>query len=123
MACSSAPQPQPPKRPNTELIVGDFERHPPDGVTAMRFEGDGTFRLAKTKAELEHTPYAAQGTYKLDGDQLTFTNEQGACTDKPADKVGTYKVVLGKVGIRFAKVTDSCERRRSIDGQTWWRVK
>ena len=121
-ACSSKPEPVPPKAPNNELIVGAFERHPPDGETAMVFDIDGKFRLAKNKSELERTPYAAEGTYKLEGDQLTFTNEKGACADKPATKVGTYKVVISKIGIRWIKVTDSCERRLSMDGPTGWRV-
>src|SRR5262245_44792959 len=45
-ACSE-PQSVPPKRPNTELIVGEYERHPPDGETAVRFRGDGSVRIAK----------------------------------------------------------------------------
>jgi hypothetical protein len=123
-ACSSKPPPAPPKAPNNELIVGDFERRPPDGTTAMRFLADGTFVLAKDKSQLDAKPPAGSGTYTLDGDKLTFTNESGSCTDSENEKVGTYQVVLSKVGIRFAKVgDDACERRASIDGQTWWRVK
>jgi hypothetical protein len=123
LGCSSTPEAQPPKRPNNELIVGTFERHKPDGETAIRFQGDGTFREAKNEGELEHTPHLADGTYKLEGDQLTLMNDKGACTESDGDKTGTYKVVLSKIGIRFTKVTDSCQRRASMDGQTWWRVR
>ncbi len=123
-ACSSAaPDPAPPKRPNTELVVGDFERRKPDGETAIRFDVDGKLRLAKTKGELERTPYIAEGTYKLDGDQLTLTHEKGSCTESAGEQAGTYKVVISKVGIRFVKLTDDCERRSQMDGQTWWRIK
>ena len=34
---------------------------------------------------------------------------------------GTYKVVISKIGIRFTKVDDACERRSRIDGETWYR--
>ncbi|MBS1121614.1 MAG: hypothetical protein H6Q90_3842 [Deltaproteobacteria bacterium] len=122
-ACSAPAERPPPKRPNNELIVGDFERHKPDGETTIRFDIDGKFRLARTRAEIERTPYLGEGTYKLDGDQLTFTSEKGACTEAPGDKDGTYKVVLSKIGIRFVKLTDSCQRRSAMDGQTWWRTK
>src|SRR5438105_1809515 len=39
LACSE-PQVVPPKRPNPELIVGEYERHPPEGETAVRFRAD-----------------------------------------------------------------------------------
>ena len=50
---------------------------------------------------------------------MTFL--RGMCADGP--KVGVYKVVISKVGIRFTKVEDSCERRAKMDGQTWWRLR
>src|SRR5689334_22899912 len=86
-ACGGKPEPMPPKRPNTELIVGEFERHPPEGTTAMRFVADGTFVVAKDKAALDVKDGATTGTYKLDGDMLTFTNEQGSCADAENTKV------------------------------------
>jgi hypothetical protein len=122
-ACSTSAERPPPKRPNNELIVGDFERHKPDGETAIRFDIDGKFRIAKTRAEIERTPYIGEGTFKLDGDELTFTSDKGSCTESAGDKVGTYKVMISKIGIRFVKVTDSCQRRSAMDGQTWWRTK
>jgi hypothetical protein len=122
-ACSEGPRAMPPKRPNTELIVGAYERHPPDGETAIRFRADGSARLAKTRALLDTEPALATGTWKLDGGKLTVTYDQGICTDKAADKTGVYNVVISKIGIHFTKVEDSCERRAAIDGQTWWRIK
>lgn len=124
LAACGKPQPALPKRPNDELIVGAFERKPPDGVTAMRFNPDGTFVLAKDRSQLDVAPAAATGRYTIEGDLLTFTNEEGLCTDSAAEKVGTYRVVVSKVGIRFAKEgDDACDRRATIDGQTWWRIE
>ena len=108
------------KRPNNELIVGSFERHPPDGTTIARFQGDGTVTVAHDKADLDRKNLAV-GQYKLDGDSLTLTYTQGEMC-KP-NEVGTYKVVLSKIGIRFAKVSDPCDRRAKIDGQTWFRTQ
>jgi hypothetical protein len=121
-ACSSKPNPVPPKRPNAELIVGDYERHKP-GETAMKFDIDGKYRVTKNKAELEHTPYLSEGTYKLDKDELTLEADKGACSEQPEEKAGTYKVVVSKIGIRFVKMQDSCEQRGHLDGQTMWRIK
>jgi hypothetical protein len=122
-ACSSAPVAAPAKRPNTEIILGEYERHPPDGETAIRFRADGSIRLAKSKAMLDADPPLAIGKWKLDGARLTLTYDKGLCTDREADKSGTYTVVVSKIGIHFTKVEDSCERRSAIDGQTWWRIK
>jgi len=120
-SCGGKPPPQPPKAPNTELIVGEFERHPPDGTTAMRFRASGDYEVAKTKDALDAT-LAASGKFALDGDQLTFTQTKGPCVDLHAP-VGVYKVVISKVGIHFAKVSDECGDKRKLDGQTWWRIK
>ena len=110
----------PPKAPNTELIVGKFERRPPDGTTVARFQGDGTITVAHDMASLDRKNLAV-GNYKLDGENLTLTYASGEMC-KP-DEVGNYKVVISKVGIRFTKVDDPCATRSKIDGQTWYRAK
>lgn len=122
-ACADGPHAGPPKRPNTELIIGEYERHPPEGETAIRFRADGSVRLAKNRAQLDAEPALATGTWKIDGPRLTLTYDQGICTEKPDDHTGTYTVVISKIGIHFTKVEDSCERRSAINGQTWWRIK
>lgn len=117
----SEPPSRIPKKPNDELIVGDFERHPPAGTTAYRFGSDGSFFAGKTKAEIERTPHLSEGTYKVTGDTLTFEAVRGECS---ADaKTGTYKVVISKIGIHFEKLEDSCEWRGRLTGQTLWRIK
>lgn len=123
LAACSEPQVAPPKRPNTELIVGEYERHPPDGDTAVRFRADGSVRLAKNRAQLDAEPPIATGTWKLEGARLTLTYDHGSCTERPGDQTGVYTVVISRIGIRFTKVEDSCERRSAINGQTWWRIK
>jgi hypothetical protein len=122
-ACSEGPRGGPPKRPNTELIIGEYERHKPDGETAIRFRGDGSVRLARTRALLDTEPPLATGTWKLDVSRLTVTYDKGLCTERAGDQTGVYTVVISKVGIHFTKVEDRCERRSAIDGQTWWRIK
>jgi uncharacterized protein (TIGR03066 family) len=120
-ACSSgAAERVPPKAPNTELIVGTFERRPPDGTTVARFQGDGTVTIAHDAATLDRKNLAV-GTYKLDGAQLTLSYTSGEMC-KPSE-TGTYKVVISKIGIRFTKVDDPCADRSKIDGQTWYRAK
>jgi hypothetical protein len=122
-ACASQPRAVPPKPPNTELILGAYERHPPEGETAIRFRGDGSLRLAKARALLDRDPPLAAGTWKLDGARLTLTYDAGMCADQADHKTGVYDVVVSRIGIRFTKVSDHCERRSAIDGQTWWRAR
>lgn len=118
-ACASEPVSRIPKKPNNELILGDFERHAP-GTTAYRFGSDGSFSAAKTTAELERTPHLTEGTYTVDADKLTFNALRGEC----AGKAGSYKVVLSKIGIRIVeKLDDECEWRQKLVGQTLWRIR
>src|SRR5690349_5809797 len=114
-ACGK-PDPMPPKRPNTELIVGEFTRKPPAGTTAARFRADGSVVIAHEASELDSKPLAS-GTFKLDGDQLTLTYTSGEMC--PSGVAGVYSVVISRVGIRFTKVDDACERRAKMDGETW----
>ncbi len=120
-ACgSSAADRPPPKRPNNELLVGEFERRPPDGTTIARFQGDGTITVAHDKASLDRKNLAV-GKFTIENDQLTLTYDSGEMC-QPGE-TGTYKVVVSKIGLRFTKVEDPCATRAKIDGQTWYRVK
>ena len=109
-----------PKRPNDELIVGSYELRSPDGKRALRFETGATFRIGKTRTELDDSSQAAldTGTWALDKDQLTVTSKTGQCEGK----TGVYKVVISKIGIHFATTSEACEARK-LDGLTWWRSK
>ena len=119
LACGK-PDPMPPKRPNNELIVGEFARRPPAGTTAARFRADGSVVVAHEQKDLDTKPLAT-GTFKLDGDKLTLDYDSGEMCSKGQE--GTYTVVISKVGIRFTKVDDPCERRAKMDGETWYRIK
>jgi hypothetical protein len=111
----------PPKKPNDELILGEFARRPPDGTTAARFRADGSITVAHDKASLDTKPLAT-GTFVLDKDQLTLTYTGGDIC-KGNNDPGVYKIVLSKIGIRFTKVSDTCDDRAKLDGQTWFRVR
>jgi len=123
--CAEAEKPKimPPKRPNDELIVGEFERRPPQGTMAMRFRANGGITVAKDKASLDKQPVLGEGTYELVEKEtqmkLTFTGGD-MCTP---EQVGVYKVVLSKVGIRFTKLEDECENRARLDASTFYRIK
>ena len=117
-ACSTKPPPMPPKAPNDELIVGEFERRHQEAKTAARFTKEGYVVIASKADELDKTQLAS-GTYKLDGDQLTLTYDKGEMCERGAS--GVYKIVVSKIGIRFTKVDDACERRAKMDGETWYR--
>ena len=67
------------------------------------------------------------GPFEPDGDELVLSAQAGMCGDGAPQaggtgaRVATYRVVISKIGIRFTKLSDSCERRAMFDGQTWWR--
>ncbi len=116
--CSTKPEPMPPKAPNNELIVGEFERRHQAAKTAARFTKEGYVTIASLPGELDTKPLAS-GSYKLADDQLILTYDKGEMCEKGVE--GTYKVVVSKIGIRFTKVDDACERRAKIAGETWYR--
>ena len=125
LVLSACPGPEPasriPKKPNEELVVGDFERRPPAGTAAYRFASDGTYTVSKNKGEMERTPHVSEGTYKVQGETLTFEAVRGECAD---NKIGSYKVNISKIGIRvIEKIDDACEWRSRLAGQTLWRIK
>lgn len=111
------PHAMPPKRPNNELVMGDFARKPPDGTMALRFRGNGGIAVGKDKSKLDQP--MAEGSFEIEKDQMTITFDKGdMCT---AEQKGVYKVVISKLGIRFTKVEDDCEARARWDGSTFWR--
>jgi len=122
-SCGPERAPAPAKKPNDQLIVGDFARRGGDGKSAIRFARDGTYRLAEDKSSFDKEPPLGTGTWKISGDQLTLSAQRGLCTDAGQGRDATYKVVVSKVGVRFEKVSDDCERRATMDGQTWWRIQ
>lgn len=122
-ACGGTPAHAPIKKPNDELIVGDYERRGGDGETAIRFASDGTYRVVKNKSSFDQEPPLGTGTWKIGGDQLSLSAQKGMCTEADPEREATYKVVISKIGIRFEKASDDCARRAKMDGQTWWRLR
>ena len=108
----------PPKPPNNELIIGEFERRPPAGTTAMRFRADGSVTVAHDRSKLDGETLAT-GTFKLDKDQLTLSYDKGMCA---GNGPGVYQVVISKLGIHFKKIQDGCDQRAKIDGEVWKRT-
>jgi hypothetical protein len=106
------------KAPNDQLIVGDFERRPPDGTTAARFRADGTIAIAHDKSKLDGETLAT-GHWKLDGDKLELVYDQGMCAGVGP---GSYQVVVSRLGIHFKMLDDACEQRQKLDGQVWRRI-
>jgi hypothetical protein len=120
-ACGGSDHPSMiPKKPNNELIIGEFARRPPDGTTAARFRADGSITIAHEQSQLDTKPLAT-GQFQLEKDQLTLSYTGGEMCKGGGP--GVYKVVLSKIGIRFTKVSDDCDQRSKLDGQTWFRVK
>jgi hypothetical protein len=109
---ASSPAPQ-------ATLVGTFHRAD-ERATAMRFAADGTCAVAQSAAELSAATTLC--TWKLDGSRLTFTNSQGSCAETDATRVGVYDIVVAAHGVTFKMVNDTCERRMSIDGETWERL-
>jgi hypothetical protein len=118
-ACASGGSHPPPKPPNEELIVGDYERHPPDGTTVARFKADGSIEIAHDRTSLGPHDLAT-GTFDLKGDALTLTYTGGEMCKGSGP--GHYKIVISKIGIRFTKLDDPCDQRSKMDGQTWFRA-
>ncbi len=76
-----------------------------DGMkVTLTFDGDGAFTV-KAKDEL-----VVKGTYKLDKDQIEFTDKDGpaAITDKGS---GKYKWALKDKKLTFTKVEDKADGR------------
>jgi hypothetical protein len=107
------------KPPNDTLILGSYERRPPLGTTAIRFERDGNVTLAHDKSKLD-SETLAKGTWALDKDQLTLTYTEGDCAQ---DGPGVYKIVVSRLGVHFQLVNDACETRQKMDGQVWRRIE
>jgi hypothetical protein len=100
-------------------LVGTFHRADERG-TVMRFAPDGTCSVAGSVEGLSDPSHRC--TWKLEGARLTFTNTQGSCAETESTRVGVYDVVVRDHDISFKKVADTCDRRMSIDGETWERL-
>ena len=104
-------------------LLGDFERRDSDGGRVLRLTDDGRFRTAADRANLDQSRFDGLGTWRLEGDQLTLISAKGICAESSATQVGVYRITAAKVGLRFARLSDACGARASLDAQTWWRIR
>lgn len=109
-----------PDAPVVADIVGDWSQPPPYRAF-MRFDADGTQRVARSRADLDSAPLAA-GTWELSGSRLTLRNTVGACSAPATHQVGEYEVRWTADTLAFSLVDDVCGERNVIDGETWTHV-
>lgn len=100
-------------------LVGTW-LEPPFYRAAMRFDGDGTARVAASVAGLDSAPFAV-ATWTLDGVRLTFVNSDGVCAGDPAKETGVYDLAMTREDVTFTRVADDCSERNVIDGEVWIR--
>ncbi len=103
-----------------EALVGDWVAPAEHGVF-MRFTADGKVFVALSREQLATAK--TTGTWKMEQSHLTFENLTGSCSEGEAERVGRYEVQLAADTVHFTKVNDACDRRNSIDGETWARVR
>jgi hypothetical protein len=84
------------------------------GQDTVRFEADGHFKVTAGKDN------SVAGTYKTQGDEITFTDVSGnmACDKKMV--TGKYKWSYAGNAITFTKVDDECtDRSGDLTAQPW----
>lgn len=116
----AAAAPEAPTAATPASLVGDFAIQNEGHTAVLRFSADGTCAVA-TSVEGLATP-SHRCTWTLDGDRLTFNNTEGTCAEKEETKIGVFDVVVTARDVSFKMVSDSCERRMAIDGETWTRI-
>ena len=116
----STPAPTATSSATPSSLVGDFAIQNDGHTAVLRFAADGTCAVAKSVEGLA-TP-SHRCTWTLDGSRLTFNNTEGSCAEKEETKIGVFDVIVTAQDVSFKKVSDSCERRMAIDGETWTRI-
>lgn len=94
---------------------GTFTLKDPDGATwAVKFDVKDKFTVTRDGKE------GVEGTYKVTGDGIEFTDETGPFAEKGVAKSGTYKWKLADKKLTFTKVKDEAKGRSAIlTGGTW----
>lgn len=105
----------------SELLIGLW-KEPLPSPAVMRFDSDGTSRVALAEEKLDTEPFGV-ANWKLEGSRLTFTQTAGVCSTVEEEKVGTYELTIDSATVTFAKISDVCAGRNLIDGETWTRLK
>lgn len=101
-------------RPNNAIGVDG-------GYYSVRLGDDGSYAIAWFGTNLDQLQAGESGlsgvvgTYTIDGNEITFTDVEGAAACSEADGVtGVYRVNVAGDLLRFARVSDSCAARAHI---------
>ena len=88
---------------------GTFTLKDPGGtVWAVNFDGKDKVTVSRADRVV------VEGTYKVNKDEITFTDEDGPFAGKDHAKTGTYKWKLEGDRLTFTKVKDASEGRSRI---------
>jgi hypothetical protein len=97
---------------------GTFAGKDPGGtVWAVSFDGKGKFTVTRAGKE------AVEGTYKVNKDEISFTDDKGPFAGKGDARTGTYKWKLEGGKLRFTKVNDASEGRSEVLTAGAWEKK
>lgn len=97
---------------------GTFTLKGPDGGTwAVTFDGKDRFAVTRDGKE------GIEGTYKVTGDGIEFTDEKGPFAEKGDAKSGTYKWKLADKKLTLTKVKDEAKGRSAVLTAGAWELK
>lgn len=102
------------------LLIGTW-KEPLPSPAVMRFDADGTCRVAVSADKLDSDPFGV-ADWDLDDHRLTFTQTAGVCSAVEEEKVGTYDIVVDATTLTFSIESDVCAQRNVIAGETWTRL-
>ena len=105
-----------------DLIVGTWGKpialHSKMGRISITYSADGSLNTVISMTIENHTvdETVAVGTWSVNGDNLTFVDEE--CDDK----LGYYKIVsVDKNNLRLSLISDNCEGRGIEIADNWTR--
>src|SRR5580700_4237251 len=79
--------------------------------TALTLDAKGKFHVEEGKKTL------VAGSYRVTGNQIQFTDQEGPWACKSDEKTGSYGWSFDKSGLSFTKVADACaDRATSLSG-------
>jgi hypothetical protein len=92
-----------------DFPTGTFTVKDPGGIVwTVNFDGKGKVIVTRAGREV------VEGTYKVNKDEIDFTDEKGPFAGEGDAKTGTYKWKLEGAQLTFTKVKDESEGRSRI---------
>jgi hypothetical protein len=93
----------------SDFPKGTFTVKDPDGtVWAVNFDGKDKVTVSRAGKEV------VEGTYKVNKEEIEFTDEKGPFAGKGDAKTGTYKWKLEGAKLTFTKVKDESKGRSRV---------